>query len=310
MFQKRVTFLILLVLIVSLLTDKADAGYTSEETDEKSKSIHSAVTSILDTTDISKHHRKHTYDAPPCSSGGGCAVNGPGFILPASTPCSSPSGCPPLTKTTTYGNGIVYPSPSPNVVHGSIGVPQPPPSAAGYQHYTGHGTPIASLPPPPPPGVPAYGGYVYGHYPPQPTGQGAVPPRPQAGYGYGYGVPTGPAPPSPQAGYGYGYAGPTGPAAPPPQPAGYGYGYAGRTGPAAPHAANGAYGYHPYPAGQAGHYDHEGGRGHSIHNHSLKTKSEYTEVGTHTGPLQQANGGYGYGSGYGGYNGMFNRPGF
>ncbi|XP_073822452.1 uncharacterized protein [Musca autumnalis] len=300
MFQNRVTFLISLVLIVSLLTGKANAGYTSEETDEKSKYIHSAVTSILDTTDTSKHHRKHTYDAAPCSSGGGCAVNVPGFILPASTPCSSPSGCPPLTKTTTYGNGIVYPSPSPNVVHGSIGVPQPPPppSAAGYRHYTtGHGTPIASLPPPPPPpGVPAYGGYVYGHYPPQPTGQGAVPPPPQAGYGYSYGVPTGPAPPSLQAGYGYGYAGPTAPAAPPSPQAAYGTVPVGTP----PHGANGAYGYHHYP----------GGRGHSVHNHSLKTKSEYTEVGTHSGPLQQANGGYGYGSGYGGYNGMFNRPGF
>uniref|UniRef100_A0A1I8NJ78 VM domain-containing protein n=1 Tax=Musca domestica TaxID=7370 RepID=A0A1I8NJ78_MUSDO len=305
---KRVT-LLLFVVFAGLLLSSAYAGsYTSEETDEKTKSLYSAVTSILGTSDTSKHHHKHTYDGgpapcsngggcpvnvpgfvqpgaalppPPCSNGGGCSVNVPGFVQPGSAPpppassCSAAGGCPPLTKTTTYGNGIVYPSPSPNVIHGAVQPAAGVPAANGHYTY-GHGTPAQ---PPKPAGGAAYGSYAYGGYP---QATGPVAPAPIA------------APPAqPQPAYGYSGYGPV--------PAGY---------VAPPQGGSGAYGYHQPAAGHPGHYGYQGDRGYSVYDHSLKLNSEYTEVGTHNGPLQRANGGYGYGSGFGGYNGLFNRPGF
>ncbi|XP_061387691.1 uncharacterized protein LOC133322745 [Musca vetustissima] len=292
----RIVFLSVVLVFVSVLAGTTNARYTSEETDEKSKSLYSAVTSILDTSETSKHHRKHTYDAAPspCSGGtGGCPINVPGFVAPS--PCSNAQGCPPLAKSVSHGNSIVYPSPSPNVVHGSSGPSLPSP---GYGQYNyGHAAPASSLPP----SGPAYGAYGYGVYPPATGYVGVQPPTQPVPQATGYASAHPPTHPVPSTTH----------SLPPPPSGGYGYSGYGSGAPPSQPANGGAYGGHYSPGAHPGPYGYQGNRGYSVYNHSLKTNSEYTEVGSHTGPLQQAPGGYGYGSGYGGgYNGMFNRPGF
>lgn len=248
-----------LTVLLYLIHSTNAGGYTSEETDEKSKSLYSAVTSILGSTDTTKHHHKHTYgdsQPQPCTSD---ACGGPDMMRnPA--PCIGSTGCP-----------IAGPSPNSMPVsrHPQIGYVG---GAYGNQYQQ----------------TPGYQGGFYG-----------------ASYGSNYpqypsSVPAPVAPQGGQVGGTYGVSIPS-------QPSSIGYSVPYGSG------SNGVYNNHQpsVPYGQAnGPYGYQGGRGYSVLDHSLKTKSEYTEVGTHNGPLQQAPNGYGYGSGYGGYMGMYNRPGF
>ncbi|XP_065364390.1 uncharacterized protein Elal [Calliphora vicina] len=247
---------IILALAVSLFViQTTNAGYTSEETDEKSKSLYSAVTSILGSTESSKHHQKHIYDSPPCASGG-CSG--------ALSPCNSATGCSHPTGA-VYNSGIGY---SANQgVHSAPSVY----TNGGYAPSSEH----VNLPAVPPPS------HAAAHRSPLP-----------------YQAPSGIYVPT--------VSGNGSPYRPPISTVSHQGGYAstGYTNPGSPA---------PYPHWNSNpsQYGYHGPRGYSVYDHSLKTNSEYTEVGTHTGPLQQANNGYGYGSGYGGgYNGLFNRPGF
>ena len=215
----------LLILAFSVI-HTTKASYTSEETDEKSKSVYSAVTSILGSTDSSRHHRARTYDGSPCIPSG-CKLNNELNMVTVSNPCSSSTDC---------------------------SSPQ-----QGHNSYVGSG------------------GYPVG-YPYMNNGNGAQIPKghnPSDANIYRATIPI--------------Y-----------QPLQYGYNQPINSAP------------YPYWNGNYNHHNsYQVPRGHSVHGHSLKVNSEYTETGTHTGSFQQPRPGYGYGSGYNsGYNGLFNRPGF
>ncbi|XP_023300391.2 uncharacterized protein LOC111682630 [Lucilia cuprina] len=237
--------IIVAIIAIVFIIQTANAGYTSEETDEKSKSLYSAVTSILGTTDSSKHHHKHTYDNPPCTSSG-CSA--------ALSPCYSPTGCPQPTGQQGYNNGIGY-MVNPHTNVGSLGHVTPQSFQTGA-----HGSQL--------PYQSTSDSYI------QPGSSNRSPVSHQGGY------PSNASPVSHQSGYSS----------------------AGYTQPSSVRP-------YPYWNNNPSNYGYQGPRGYSVYDHTLKTNSEYTEVGTHTGPLQHGN--TGYGSGYGGgYNGLFNRPGF
>lgn len=249
---------IIAVLIVCIfLIQITNAGYTSEEIDENSKSLYKAETSILASTENNKHQHRRTYSGPPCVSGGCSGV---------SSPCASPMGCSQPAGA-VYNNGIGYSvNPAPTTVANGYG--------GGYS--TGH----TNLPPAPYMGTPAY-----------------TQPIPYQGSTGIYGPPVHNGQPSTTNGAAY-----RSPSLPQPSHSGYasaGYSQPGVV-PPAPYAH-----WNSHPS----HYGYQGPRGYSVYDHSLKLNTEYTEVGTHTGPLQQSGSGYGSGFG-GGYNGLFNRPGF
>uniref|UniRef100_A0A1I8P6V2 VM domain-containing protein n=1 Tax=Stomoxys calcitrans TaxID=35570 RepID=A0A1I8P6V2_STOCA len=336
--------LVFILLLNIFWIHNSQAGYTSEETHENS-----AATSMLVSSETSKHHRKHTYDnAPPCSAAAGCPLTAPVYLPVPGTPAAPPPSCPngagcspsasarfvqpsdtqppcpgngqqcPLTKSTSYGNGIVSPT-----------------APAGYSTFPGYyGTLPETQPPPPSQASFVHGGQVGTYGPPQPAGTyvppqflpaASSPPTAATDYKYPsfpgyYPLPSGYPPPP------YGYMGHYGtlPETQPPPPSQASFVHGGQVGTYVPPQPAGTY-VPPQllpaassPPGAATDYKYrtpsqvhfgQPERGYSVLNHSLKTKSDYTEVGSHTGPLQQA-GGNGYGSGYGGYMGMYNRPGF
>ncbi|XP_037810968.1 uncharacterized protein LOC119603133 [Lucilia sericata] len=244
--------IIVAIIAFLIIIQTANAGYTSEETDEKSKSLYSAVTSILGTTDSSKHHHKHTYDSPACASGGCSATL---------SPCYSSTGCTQPTGQKGYSSGIGYmANPHTNVASFGHVTPQSFQTGSHGSQLPYQTTSDSYIPT----------GYI------QPGSSNGSPVSHQGGY------PSNGSPFSHQASY---------PSAGYPQPTSVGpYPY---------------WNNNPNPS----HYGYQGPRGYSVYDHSLKTNSEYTETGTHTGPLQHGNNGYG--TGYGGsYNGLFNRPGF
>ena len=215
---------VLLILAFSVV-HTIKASYTSEETDEKTKSVYSAVTSISDSTDTSRHHRVRTFNGSPCMHSG-CKFNNEPNMVAVSNPCSSSTGCSfPQQGHNSYVNSGGYP-----VGHSYTN------NGNGGQIAKGYNQPEANI----------YRTSMPIYQPPQHSFNQHINPAP-----------------------------------------------------------------YPYWNGNHNHHnqDHQGSRGHSVHDHSLRVNSEYTEAGTHTGSFQQPSPGYGYGSGYSsGYNGLFNRP--
>lgn len=264
---------VVLIFALSLVVYATNAGYASEEINEKSNSEFREVTSISGSKDSSRHHRVRTYDGAPCLSGG-CKLTNEPTMVGVFNPCFSATGCSPSQQNHPGYIGGGYTMGPPYMNNGSGGKITD--SHGNYnqadanRYRTRDPCSSPSGCPPSQPGQPSYvgGGYPSGtSYISNGNGGGQI----SGGHGNFN-------QPSPQNSYNQ----------PINQPSAY-----------------------PYWNGNYNNNGYQGPRGYSAYNHSLKVNSEYTETGSHTGPLQQQRPGYGYGSGYGGgYNGLFNRPGF